>query len=176
MSSLTKNKYFSPEERAHLEGVLERNKDTDFRNTTLIWTLLHTGARRAEVQVIRKKDITRDGDFCTLFLSGLKGGRDRDIPVPAWLFDRLRILSSELCDDDRIFNLGISTISQIWNLYRPCKKGTHAARHTRAMDLYAKTKDIRLVQRWLGHRYLDTTMIYADYSYSLEEMRKAMGV
>ncbi len=36
----------------------------------------------------------------------------------------------------------------------------HVLRHTYATDLYRETKDIRLVQKALGHADLSTTMIY----------------
>ena len=36
----------------------------------------------------------------------------------------------------------------------------HTLRHTYATDLYRQTKDIRLVQKALGHADLSTTMIY----------------
>lgn len=36
----------------------------------------------------------------------------------------------------------------------------HMLRHTYATELYRETKDIRLVQKALGHASLATTMIY----------------
>jgi integrase/recombinase XerD len=36
----------------------------------------------------------------------------------------------------------------------------HTLRHTFATDLYRETKNIRLVQKALGHADLSTTMIY----------------
>ena len=36
----------------------------------------------------------------------------------------------------------------------------HMLRHTYATELYRETKDIRLVQKALGHAHLSTTMIY----------------
>jgi integrase/recombinase XerD len=36
----------------------------------------------------------------------------------------------------------------------------HMLRHTYATELYRETKDIRLVQKALGHASLTTTMIY----------------
>ena len=38
----------------------------------------------------------------------------------------------------------------------------HAARHTAGTTLYRATKDLRLVQRHLGHSRVETTTIYAD--------------
>ncbi|CAM5999402.1 unnamed protein product [Sphagnum balticum] len=35
-----------------------------------------------------------------------------------------------------------------------------------------KTKDLRLVQVALGHRNITNTMVYADYIYSQQELRK----
>ena len=50
---------------------------------------------------------------------------------------------------------------------RYCKKAgipkdihPHTLRHTFATDLYRETKNIRLVQKALGHADLSTTMIY----------------
>jgi site-specific recombinase XerD len=41
-------------------------------------------------------------------------------------------------------------------------RGVHCALHTLAVALYAQTKDLRLVQRELGHADPSTTAIYAD--------------
>jgi integrase/recombinase XerC len=51
-------------------------------------------------------------------------------------------------------------------------KKLHGLRHTFAIRLYKKTKDIRLVQVALGHRNITNTMVYADYAYSQQELRK----
>jgi integrase/recombinase XerC len=51
-------------------------------------------------------------------------------------------------------------------------KKFHSLRHTFAIELYQKTKDLRLVQVALGHRNITNTMIYADYVYSQQELRK----
>ena len=49
--------------------------------------------------------------------------------------------------------------------------GAHSAQHAWAA-LYQKTKDLRLVQVALGHRNITNTMIYADYVYSQQELRR----
>ena len=55
-------------------------------------------------------------------------------------------------------------IREMLNIYSKKSIGKrispHTLRHTFATDLYRETKDIRLVQKALGHSDLSTTMIY----------------
>ncbi len=45
-----------------------------------------------------------------------------------------------------------------------CRCSVHTLRHTFATRLYEKTKNLRLVQRALGHRRVTTTEIYAQFA------------
>jgi site-specific recombinase XerD len=38
----------------------------------------------------------------------------------------------------------------------------HATRHSYAVEVYRKTRDLRLTQKLLGHSNVATTTIYAD--------------
>lgn len=170
---LRMSKYLLPEERVRLEMTLESSKEKDFRNTSMLWLLLYTGARGCEVLKIKKNDLFSNGNV--VFITGSKGGSSREIPVPAWLFNRLRVLCNDLGDDDCIFPIGTPRLRSIWREYRPVKKGSHCMRHAFAMGLYDKTKDARLVKNALGHRWLSTTEIYLRYQNSSEDLRKALG-
>jgi len=55
----------------------------------------------------------------------------------------------------------------------PEKVSPHTFRHTFATDLYRETKNIRLVQKALGHSDLSTTMIYTHVVD--EELEEAMN-
>lgn len=138
----------------------------------MILTSIHTGARPSEVLRIRKKDLSREDNVVCIW--GIKGSRDREIPLPPKLFDRLYQLAAELQPEDKIFPIALRTYQGIWHQYRPAKKGIKALRHTFAIRLYQKTKDIRLVQRALGHKCLNTTQIYTEYEYNVEELRRLM--
>lgn len=170
---MNKAKSLLPKEMEDLKESLELGKDKYFRDVTIIWTLIQTGGRCSEVLGIQKKHLYPDDN--SIFLRGLKGGKDREMPVDPWLFDRLRVLSSGLGDDDRLFRITSTRLRKIWQSFRPVKKGLHSIRHAFALGLYEETKNIRFVQGCLGHRNITTTMVYADYSYTMEEKRKILG-
>ncbi|MEY4615257.1 MAG: hypothetical protein RJB66_217 [Pseudomonadota bacterium] len=168
--NLNKNKYLLDPEVQALEYLLKRHQDLDQRNCLLIWVALKTGARAQEVLNIRVNDLSAYDQ--TIFIRGLKGSNDREIPVQKEVFRRLELLSNKLSSHDLVFDISYMRLYQIWDLYRPCKKSFHSLRHTFAINLYKKTRDLRLVQVALGHRNINNTMVYADYVYSKEELKK----
>jgi integrase len=167
--ALNKNKYLLEPEVDRLTYILESFKEKDPRNCTLLWTLLHTGARAQETLNLRFEDLNTFDE--SVFIRGIKGSNDREIPVPSWLFKRLEKEASR-SEGLVIFPITYNRLRQIWDLYRPVHKKLHGLRHTFAIRLYKKTKDLRLVQVALGHRNITNTMVYADYIYSQQELRK----
>lgn len=161
-------KYLSQEEVLYLEDIIRRYQN---RDTLMLETLLATGARASELLAIRKADL---GDTA-VFIRGLKGSNDRVIPLKRDLYKRLQVYAG-LCltTQDLIFNISYDRLYQIWQFYKPFDKGLHALRHTFAIALYRKSKDLRLVQRALGHKSIKNTMIYNELVYTVDEMRKAM--
>jgi site-specific recombinase XerD len=43
-----------------------------------------------------------------------------------------------------------------------CGKSVHALRHSYAVQLYRRQRDLRAVQKQLGHASIQTTQVYAD--------------
>ncbi len=166
---LNKNKYLLPPEVDRLKKILTDFQDRDPRNCLMIWVALRTGARAQEVLNIQKSDLNPYDE--SIFIRGLKGSNDREIPVHAELFKRLYRFA-EGQPGTRVFSITYPRLYQVWELYRPIPKKFHALRHTFAIELYQKTKDLRLVQVALGHRNITNTMVYADYVYSQQELRK----
>lgn len=167
--ALNKNKYLLPQEMVQLEALLQKSLNTDLRNALVLFLCLKTGARAQEVLNICKTDLNLFDE--TILIRGLKGSNDREIPLQSRFF-RLLISYAESISSDRLFPISYNRLRQIWDQYRPCNKKLHALRHTFAIQLYKKTKDIRLVQVALGHRNVMNTMIYADYVYSQQELRR----
>lgn len=167
--SLNKNKYLLPPEVDRLNHILESFIDKETRNCLLIWLALNTGARATELLNLTKGDLNHYDE--TVFIRGIKGSNDREIPLKPRLFAKL-MRYSETQPTDIVFSLSYIRLNQVWNMYRPVEKKFHSLRHTFAINLYQKTKDLRLVQVALGHRNITNTMIYADYVYSQSELKK----
>lgn len=176
---LNKNKYLLDYEYDHLISILDTYLLKNTRDCLLIYLSLLTGARASEILNIEFGDINVFDE--AIYIKGLKNSNDREIPIPNRIF---RVLLNyldiskkdhQLRPDDaskKIFPITYIRFYQIWENYRPCHKKLHSLRHTFAIRLYKKNKDIRLVQFALGHRNIANTMIYADYVYSQEELKK----
>lgn len=169
---LESSKVLSPEEVSRLQVVLTRNEKSCFRDVTFLWMLLHTGARVSEVLNLRTSDLIEEDS--SVFVNGLKSSMDREIPLTPYLFNRMTVLASQVGVGERIFPFGYERARQLWCEWRPVNKRIHSIRHFRAHDIYRRTKDIRLVQRVLGHCDIQSTMIYLEYDYSKTEMRRAL--
>ncbi len=167
--SLNKNKYLLPPEVDRLQQLLLDHEARDLRNCLMIQVALKTGARAQEVLNLNRADLNAYDE--SIFIRGLKGSNDREIPVPRVLFAKIHRYSETL-GGLRLFPITYDRLYQIWGLYRPVPKKFHALRHTFAIQLYQKTKDLRLVQVALGHRNITNTMVYADYVYSQQELKK----
>jgi integrase/recombinase XerC len=172
--SLNKNKYLLAPEKERLLEILKRFRPQDPRNCLLIELALRTGARASELLAIRKQDLNAYDR--SILIRGIKGSNDRELPVSDDLFknleDWLAMRPKSQENRDEVFGISYDRLLQIWHHYRPVKKNFHSLRHTFAIDLYQKTKDIRLVQFALGHRNIANTMIYAEYAYSQSELRR----
>jgi integrase len=169
--SLDHTKFLSDEERKYLESLIEKYRETDSRNCLLLEVAMKTGIRAQEILNLRKQDLLVKSK--SLFIRALKGGRDREMPLdPKFL---LRLKKHVATCHDEIFFISYTQLNRIWDLYRPNKDKTfHCLRHTFAIGLYKKTKDLKIVQMALGHRDSESTMIYLDYINSTSELRKAI--
>lgn len=167
--SLNKNKYLLQDEADHLERLLMDSLDKNPRDSLALLMALKTGGRAQEILNLKKSSLNIYEE--SVLIEGLKGSNDREIPIKSSLFKKL-VKYSESVSGDLLFPISYNRFRQIWDFYRPVPKKLHSLRHTFAIQLYKKTKDIRLVQVALGHRNVMNTMIYADYVYSQTELRK----
>lgn len=173
---ITKGKFLSAAELDAFETVVLRSlgRPRSHRDALLLLLALHTGGRASELLNLTAADF--DHYHNTIYLTGLKGSDSREIPLPKFLSTELRIFIRELAPEERIFSISYNRLRQIWVEYRPSKKKFHCLRHTFAVRLFQKTKDVRLLQVALGHRQVSNTMVYLDYLYSVSELKRLIPI
>lgn len=169
---INRQKYLLDNEQAHLAVILERSYGDDPRNVALIQFLLNTGARVTEALNVRVCDLYDEDQ--TVHIRGIKGSSDRELPLSPALFGALKRLVSDSTGNAPVFDISYSRVRQIWDLYRPANKKIHCLRHTFAINLYKKHRDLRLVQIALGHRNINNTIVYAEYVYKSGELKEKM--
>ena len=59
------------------------------------------------------------------------------------------------------FRGAIKKLLRMLDLYE-CGKSVHALRHSYAVEYYRRSRDLRGLQKQLGHASIQTTTIYAD--------------
>jgi integrase/recombinase XerC len=166
------NKYLSDKESEYLESLLWKNIQPELRNCLMLLLLLKTGARSGELLALEKRHVNTQ--YKSIYITGAKGSNDREIPLEHKLFTQLMKYCKDMKDDELLFNLSYERLYQVWSMYRPVKKGLHSLRHSAAINLYKKCKDIRLVQRFLGHKSITSSEVYQQYVYTQSELRKVL--
>lgn len=144
----------------------------NYRNHAIFATFLFTGLRKSELLNLRCSDV--DLERMVIFVRQGKGNKDRMVPIPHAL---KRVLEKYLPERERLkktcgaFFVSLNRDSGITKqalrrLVRKLKDATgidfylHKLRHTFATMAYKGSKDIMAVQQAMGHRHLDTTLIY----------------
>lgn len=168
---ITREKFLNTEELSTLRGTIEHQRLLDPRNCLMIELALLTGARAMELLNLKFSDFEDIDGMCSVYITASKGSRDRQIPLPADIYARVK---TRVGDDpsQRVFPISYSRLVQIWADYQPSSKSWHCLRHTMAVLLFKKTKDLKLVQMALGHRRISTTSIYQDFLYTQDELRR----
>lgn len=164
MNYLSRDKYLTKEEQELLNTKLTRDRDS-----LMVTLALKTGARASELLNITKSSITLVDDCYLVFIKGIKGSSDREIPIPKDLAIALLELPG-----DKLFNISYPRLDQIWDKFKPNGKKFHSLRHTFAVNLYQKSRDIKLVQVALGHKSLTNTLIYAALVDGLDKLKQAL--
>lgn len=174
--SITSQKILTFEELDQLERLCRKNLSSRSRRDALmILIAIKTGGRASEILNIRRTHFSKSAK--TILLLGLKGSNDREIPIPEFLVREIEnyCKHKQIGFNDRLFNITYDRLYQIWDLYRPAKKKFHSLRHSFALMIYEKTRDIKLVQICLGHRSIINTMVYLDFFYTQSVLRKILG-
>jgi len=171
MYSINSSKFLSDSEQDLLMKSLKNLHSKYPKWTLLIELAIKTGARASELLNIAPSDVNYEDKM--VLIHGIKGSMDRELPLSHDLFQKLADFIQKN-PGNKVFNISYQRLYQVWNEFKPCNKSFHSLRHTFAINLYKKTRDIRLVQVALGHKQIANTMVYANYIFSKEELRRAI--
>lgn len=119
---------------------------------------LETGMRRGELLNLEAKDI--DGNWARLWVNKTK--KARSVPLSPAAQEALA-LGPFTVNETRLRAVW-SDLKTAMDLEADDDFVLHCLRHTRATRTLAKTGNIAMVQRLLGHRKIETTLRYAHIS------------
>ncbi|WP_312286703.1 tyrosine-type recombinase/integrase [Terrisporobacter sp.] len=180
------------EEQTQLINIFNTRYFYPVRNKTMIELFLYTGLRVSEMINLQWRDINLMTGQLKVVQG--KGSKDRIIWIGEDILEKLhewkekqfnRFGKCELVFCSRSKNnLDPKDIRDMIKKYA-IKSGInkniscHTLRHTFATDLLRATKNIRLVQKALGHSDLSTTMIYThivddEFEDALKNYRKML--
>lgn len=181
-------KYFNTSQIALLRRVVKnnfllaqtKNQPTAIREWMLIDLATQTGMRVAELVDLRCDDLKCGYGECEIFVRSGKGNKSRSIQIQESLKTHLRQFIAwkremgEGVDEDDYLFVGKRGV---WSRQAPQQivkkylkqlglyekgKSIHSLRHSYATELYKNSKDLRAVQKQLGHASIATTTVYAD--------------
>jgi integrase len=153
-------------------GVAKRRKQP-VRDWLVIRLAILSGLRAGEISNLRVADLYVGYGRAEILVQRGKGGKKRVVRIgkelkadPRW-FVRWKNEQGELSPESfvlrsqRTESLSPNGLYRRWKKYCPLHR-LHDARHTSATLLYEATRDLRLVQKQLGHSRPSVTAIYAD--------------
>jgi integrase len=178
--TITPDRYLSKEEIGKLLkraeelrtiGLSQRRKQP-VRDWLLIRLALFTGLRASEIAALKVTDCFIGYSRSELVVRRGKGVKQRVVPIGKELKRDLRWYlkwkaengelhpEAHLLRSQRSERVNRSAIWRRWKKHSPLHR-LHDARHTHATLLLEASKDLRLVQRQLGHSRPTTTAVYA---------------
>jgi len=186
---VTHEDFLAPDQVQALKTYLQRNvnESSPDRRTDPIrdWAILHvaldSGLRVSEICALQIRDVILDTSHASVIVRDGKGGKKRGVRIGSALRDHLSefivwkaSVGQSTSGRAPLFvssRGGPLTRTAVYRIFRkhadavgiPARFSIHSCRHTYASMLYRASEfNLRLVQKQLGHRSIQTTQIYAD--------------
>jgi len=167
--------------RRHAASDQTDRREHPVRDWAILHVALDAGLRVSELCALELRDVILDRAHASLIVRDGKGHRKRGVRIGTALCSHLeefiewkRSLGESVSSHAPLFvssRGGPLTRSAVYRIFRknadavriPSRFSIHSCRHTYASLLYrASSFNLRLVQKQLGHRSIQTTQIYAD--------------
>jgi integrase len=185
---ITREKFFDLQERKAILKTSEDHANADKAKGRITWPIrymlvhlaLNSGLRVSEIAKLKIQDVKLSIKLPYIFVRNGKRGKSRDVYIDWELTKHLQ----EFILQKKNWNQSTKPEAPLFSgqggqhltttaLYISFKQAVreaglrddltiHSARHGYAILLYYKTKDLRAVQKQLGHSSLNMTSLYAD--------------
>jgi len=145
-------------------GMTLYDRITPHKLKTIFKFLFYTGLRRDELLNLKREDINLEEKTVTVRVPN-KTRLERNVFFPKEVKELLAKYFPTEKEKDNAFNLSERTLRDLVEAMRDYTKkniSIHTFRHSFANMLAKKGIDIRVAQKLLGHRSLQSTLIYYD--------------
>jgi site-specific recombinase XerD len=196
--TIDRTKYMTEPEVKELRRVVESKADEDLEHGRTTWPrfwmaldlAVSAGMRVSEIAHLRVGNLHLNNGEPRMRVLG-KGQKVRDVFISDYLMKHLSdyLLWKRLMDEPMESEAFVLVSSHrkpysprtLQYAFKVCLReaglplhySIHACRHSYGTILYRKTKNLRLVQKQLGHSSITTTTVYADVS--AEEATEAVN-
>ncbi len=147
-----KPKFLTPDE---LDKIYKQCvKNSRLTSTIMVYEAL--GLRISELHQSR-----RDGEFVIIEAENAKGRRQREVPIPPDIIEHYDLAMKRLYNPTSLSHMFKKLIT---DAELDPRKTFHSLRHTYALRMLIQTDNVYYVQQLLGHKNIETTMIYTQFS------------
>lgn len=170
-----------------------RNAYTAIQDRAVCLFAVYTGLRRSEISDLHLGDIFLTNENPYIIVRNGKGQKYREVLISSdcriMLKSFLKVRRESKCNALFVPQRGEKyTGDGIYRVWKTAMKeaglpprSIHKARHYNGMMLYSSSKDIRFVQKQLGHSRITTSQVYVDITAedakeNLESLDKALKV
>lgn len=164
-------KVLTEAEQEAILAQLNPRYQSPHRHRVMLRLMLATGLRAGEIVALRPEHV--DLDTCRLIVREGKGAKDRTLWFSDEIAEELGAWLERRPKSDYVFPTRdggqlstrylrkmVSRIAEEAEIKEGGRVSPHTFRHTFATELYRETKNLRLVQKALGHASIQTTQVY----------------
>lgn len=169
-STETRINFFEYDQEQRIINVMRQCGRPDLSELFIV--LVETGMRTAEGMYLKWQDVDMRDGLIRIWGDGTKTGKSRRVPITQRCRDALMRRHMERPEGEaRVFPRATkSSVRSIWEHVRRAENNYdrdfvwYTTRHTCASRLMRAGVDVKTIQSWLGHKRIETTMRYVQFS------------
>lgn len=133
-----------------------------YKLKAILYFMYFTGVRFEELLELKREDIDLDKNWA--FIRNTKSKRDRKVLFVPEVATALKTYFGLECEDKNAFNLTPKRINILFGFLKNFapKLTPHSMRHSFAQHMLRSGMSLPAIQKLLGHKNIETTLLYCD--------------